>query len=539
MDDDSVPRARTVTLTTTSPSNELFVPDTTLNLSATVSSMPTILPSDLLSSPTTKLLQITVTAPLDTPRRTPVDLVCVVDISGSMGSDATVNTGTSTESSGLTVLDIVKHALNTMAHSLDAQDRMAIISFSDTARTELPLTRMDDAGIQVASSKIGLLRTEGSTNIHGGLTMALDLLLAAGRTRSPSTGNPFRLPCIALLTDGQPNVEPPRGTLPTLLRRAKNEKLPPITTFGFGYDVESVLLRGIAKAGGGMYSFIPDAGMVGTSFVNSVAGNFARVPVRDIEIQVKCAGATVPTNGVLGGGEMDVSYADGVVTVRLADGGVAYSQPREFLVRLEGWTEESSVEVELKYGVPEPDRASTERMPKTLTTTVPSISEPTPEVLASYARLHFHDLIQANLPPSNLATTHALFTQLLSALPSSSPLATDLSSQVLPALSRSDWYSRWGRHYLPSLSRAHLLQTCHNFKDAGVQGYAGPEHAVFDREREKADAIFLELPPPVPTGNVYGDRGGIGRGGQQAGAPVNMRMYNNADNPWWVWLLLT
>ena len=34
-----------------------------------------------------------------------------------------------------------------------------------------------------------------------------------------------------------------------------------------------------------------------------------------------------------------------------------------------------------------------------------------------------------------------------------------------------EYYVKWGRHYLPSLARAHLLQQCNNFKDPGVQGY--------------------------------------------------------------------
>ena len=32
------------------------------------------------------------------------------------------------------------------------------------------------------------------------------------------------------------------------------------------------------------------------------------------------------------------------------------------------------------------------------------------------------------------------------------------------AFSNSDWYNRWGVHYVPSISRAHQLQQCNNFK---------------------------------------------------------------------------
>jgi len=48
-------------------------------------------------------------------------------------------------------------------------------------------------------------------------------------------------------------------------------------------------------------------------------------------------------------------------------------------------------------------------------------------------------------------------------------LLQDLEGQVALAVSRQDWYQKWGTHYLPSLQRAHALQLCNNFKDPGVQ----------------------------------------------------------------------
>merc|ERR1711998_701323 len=64
-------------------------------------------------------------------------------------------------------------------------------------------------------------------------------------------------------------------------------------------------------------------------------------------------------------------------------------------------------------------------------------------------------------------------------------LLTDLDGQVCEALSRDDYFQKWGQHYLPSLRLAHLHQQCNNFKDPGVQHYA--------------DEFFLQLPPPKPS----------------------------------------
>jgi hypothetical protein len=57
-----------------------------------------------------------------------------------------------------------------------------------------------------------------------------------------------------LLTDGVPNVEPPRGHIPMLQRYYdKNPEMRNVVlgTFGFGYKLNSTLLRQIADEGDG------------------------------------------------------------------------------------------------------------------------------------------------------------------------------------------------------------------------------------------------------------------------------------------------
>lgn len=75
-----------------------------------------------------------------------------------------------------------------------------------------------------------------------------------------------------LLTDGCPNMEPPRGHLPTLEKlKQKTNFTCSINTFGFGYELDSKLLEDIAILGNsGSYGFIPDGSFVGTIFVNAV-----------------------------------------------------------------------------------------------------------------------------------------------------------------------------------------------------------------------------------------------------------------------------
>ena len=63
-----------------------------------------------------------------------------------------------------------------------------------------------------------------------------------------------------------------------------------IHTFGFGYNLDSHLLADISRTGDGTFSFIPDAKIVGTCFVNAVA-NLCSTMGANAEVYIK------PLNG--------------------------------------------------------------------------------------------------------------------------------------------------------------------------------------------------------------------------------------------------
>jgi Mg-chelatase subunit ChlD len=193
--------------------------------------------------------------------RSPVDLVCVIDISGSMDSEATVaDASGKKEEHGLSLLDITKHAVATVINTLGPSDRLALVTYSDKARVDFPLSQMNIKGQQKASDVLAKMKTEGSTNLWDGLKTGMDVLRDSERQG--------RIPSVFLLTDGQPNVAPPRGHL-EMLKRYKDENKINFTvqTFGFGYNLDSKLLDELATEGGGAYAFVPEPMFVGTSFV--------------------------------------------------------------------------------------------------------------------------------------------------------------------------------------------------------------------------------------------------------------------------------
>ena len=140
------------------------------------------------------------------------DIVCAVDVSGSMQMAATYEDGDgNTQDDGLSMLDIVKHALRTIVATLTPNDRFSIVSFSSSARVVLPLTAMDDDGTSLAESKIQHLNASGQTNLWDGMFKSMNAFLdGAANGEDVHSG---RTKAMLVLTDGQPNVVPPRGHL--------------------------------------------------------------------------------------------------------------------------------------------------------------------------------------------------------------------------------------------------------------------------------------------------------------------------------------
>ena len=56
-------------------------------------------------------------------------------------------------------MDLVKHSVNTIIHSLGDQDMLGVVTFSDKARVDLGLTEMNKGGRDKALAMIGSMKT--------------------------------------------------------------------------------------------------------------------------------------------------------------------------------------------------------------------------------------------------------------------------------------------------------------------------------------------------------------------------------------------
>ncbi|KAG9085851.1 hypothetical protein FRC06_003416, partial [Ceratobasidium sp. 370] len=354
----------------------------------------------LVAQPSTQELLVSLVPPTEPKsagekmmgKRAPLDLCLVIDVSGSMDSEAPVpGEQDKNETTGLSVLDVVKHATRTIIESMDDDDRVAIVTFSDSSEIVAPLTHMTKENRASVWNKVDALRTKGMTNLWDGLKTGMNLVTATdsnpssdndngkgkkpmlatvspkrssflgsigfGRKRqasssstsdepkpelqsdvkvapavdpAPSTSD-GRLPAVFILTDGQPNVEPPRGHIPMLKSYldALLSDAPKLTisTFGFGYNLDSRLLDEIADLGKGMYGFIPDSGMVGTVFVHAVANlmaTWATNCILDVEIVGQNPKDKVQVDVL---GALPVTFSSWGASIQVGD--VQYGQSRD------------------------------------------------------------------------------------------------------------------------------------------------------------------------------------------------------------------
>ena len=417
--------------------------------------------------------------------RTPSSIVCVIDVSGSMDSEARIqNQAGQSEGFGFSILDLVKHSVRTIIQSLGDDDQLSLIAFTDDAQIVLELTKMDDAGKKQAEDALEALQPLYSTNIWDGLFKGMEVLRNGGAAGKNSA--------VFLLTDGQPNIVPPRGHLPMLQKYKDEHGLPGIiNTFGFGYSLDSKLLNELSVAGNGAYAFIPDGSFVGTIFVNALS-NLLSTAACNVSLSVEMPNtSSVDFSSIKQYSHQVTSWG-----FDIQFGSVLFGQAKRFVLPVT--LDNNKLNVRLTYESPfqdEPLEVSQEIQVQQKTQET--------EIDMQIFRLSFVNEVTRALELMEKSPEEALLTinNLIKDIKDSSvakekyvqDLLADVEGQTHLAISQNQHFTRWGKHFLPSLVRAHLLQQCNNFKDPGVQHYGGE---LFNKIRDKIDDIFLALPPP-------------------------------------------
>lgn len=420
-------------------------------------------------------------------QRQPITLFALIDNSGSMGESAGLSDGT--ENHGFTRLDLVKHGVNTMANLLNEYDSLAIISFSTAARVVMPPTLMNQDGRTKVTAALQTIYPDAQTNIWDAIRVAAQL---ANRTEMAG-----RNLVGMLLTDGFPNVNPPRGIIPTL--KSLTLKNPwTFHTFGFGYQLDSKLLQDISEWGNGLFGFIPDCSMVGTVFINFLA-NMLVTAVPNVEVRLDQQGG---------------GYTS------FHTGPICLGQPRDFVLELPT--------APLTYSLGD----ETVKHPVVVNQTASRLTDPIVEVYADYMKAIDKALAtcreSAFLQAKEILNVfHITYDtqpdQKIKDLLRDVHSTNESEGQIGMA---PNYFQRWGEHYMRSYRTAQKLQVAMNFKDPGLQIYGGD---LFHDIQAEGDSIFCDLPAPKPSGAARVASSFSSALGLSAipANPINMSVFHN------------
>jgi Ca-activated chloride channel family protein len=209
----------------------------------------------------------------------PLDLVVVVDTSGSMVEDDRIG--------------YVKQGLDLLVDQIGAEDRMALVTYSDEVaiRADFPAVSetgpVDDTTLAAwredMHAKVDALVAEGATNLYGGLEAGFTLALAAREA------HPDRSQRVILLSDGQPTTGVTDAGSIILMAEGYIENGIGLTTIGVGRDFNIDLMSGLAERGAGNFYFLEDPQAIQEVFTEELA-YFVEPLALSVTIEVRAVG---------------------------------------------------------------------------------------------------------------------------------------------------------------------------------------------------------------------------------------------------------
>mmetsp|Transcript_24902 Transcript_24902/g.61256 ORF Transcript_24902/g.61256 Transcript_24902/m.61256 type:complete len:478 (+) Transcript_24902:52-1485(+) len=397
----------------------------------------------------------------------PASIICVLDISDDSGDQPCC-------------LDLIKYAARKAVKTLGPNDQLSIVTYSDEGAVLLPFTKMTQENKPSALRLLETLEPTGKSNLWGGLLQAIKM--ASGKAAD-----------VLVLSDSVPDIHPPRGEVESF-KRLKQKHLQwrcRVSTFGFGYNIDSRLLYSLASEGDGQYCFVPDKSFVGTVFMSATANILStaiyssflyfddehRNPWIDDGFDAETENPSqlcihIPS----------LSYGQTIDVLVSSDISV-YSKCRE-LDGMLGGKEDFVTTLDIEIA----------RLRGRLVSMIQTAE----------GRFHAND-------PNALHLAQKECQQLIAEVNSVSQKAVllvsdeyvvrlqaieaDLTGNVTKAYSQEDWHTIWGRHYVLSLMRGHELQRTTNFKDPGLQQYSTKTLSLI---REMADKEMAKVPEPKP-----------------------------------------
>lgn len=197
-------------------------------------------------------------------QRPGVDLICVIDVSGSMSGEK---------------IELVKKSMVYLLEILTENDRLCIVTFESFAERLCPLLRVSPKNIATLEKHIHSLSGRGGTNIDSGMELALQTLQDKKYKNNVES--------IFLLSDG---ID---GGADQKVERNINQRIDllkssafSVHTFGYGSDHDPKLMKNIANVRDGNFFYIDKLETLDEAFANCLGGLFS-VIAEEVIITIK------------------------------------------------------------------------------------------------------------------------------------------------------------------------------------------------------------------------------------------------------------
>ena len=197
----------------------------------------------------------------------PVDLICIVDVSGSMYGDK---------------IDQVKYSLNYLVNRSESIDNFALVTFSDKSQIVHNFTKMTEDNKSLFRKSIEKLEAYGGTNIYSGLENGLKLL-----TQDYSSGE--KIASMILLSDGYDNYYPSTviSKFKDLMKtQNKSDYAFTVHTFGYGSDYNYELLKDISLIMDGSFFHVFNLAEIGDYYL-TIYGFLSTVMDVNVKLEIE------------------------------------------------------------------------------------------------------------------------------------------------------------------------------------------------------------------------------------------------------------
>jgi Mg-chelatase subunit ChlD len=240
-------------------------------------------------------------------RKTDLDVVCVLDVSGSMSGSKINN---------------LKHAMEFVITSLGERDRLSIVTFNSDATPLHGLWKMNTQRKEESRAIVERIDADGGTTIYVGMQQGWNMLTNR-KTKNPAS-------CMFLLTDGQDpsNLEEKKA-----LAKTMRDQGTALFIFGFGNDHDAAHLIQIANAGEGSFIYVETNDTVIDAFGGAIGTQQGQL-LKDIQVNITIQSPNVTIQNILAGSYLYTINPSDHRSANVTFADLYGGERRDFLIQL-------------------------------------------------------------------------------------------------------------------------------------------------------------------------------------------------------------